>query len=195
MTIQRAMTGVDEVSRGDFHQLGAYTSASSLELVHFAGHGIPTLNQYGPNVTVGANADAPQKNGMPLSENGKPATGKLDGSLLNRAKTIIDSFNSDDVIESTINIESLRGIILQLWESAVNATQFHQEILAALESSVLGVETLNNNQLSAVREAIMDLGNDVLAPAHLDVIRRRFIVEGFSPLALLSEIENDKDGE
>jgi len=89
----------------------------------------------------------------------------------------------------------LRGIVLQLWESAANATQFHQEILAALESAVLGVETLNKNQLSAVREAVMDLGNDVLSEAHLDVIRRKFIAEGFSPLALLSEVENDKDGE
>ena len=195
MTLRSVMTGVDDASLADVHEMGAYTGTSNLKSKNVMGYGPSTLEHYNPNVTLGANAEVPQKAKMPLSENGKPASGKLDRSLLNRAKTIIDSFNSDDAIESTINIESLRGIVLQLWESAANATQFHQEILAALESAILGVETLNNNQLSAVREAIMDLGNDVLAQAHLDVIRRRFIAEGFSPLALLSEIENDNEGE
>ena len=195
MTLRPVMTGVDDASLSNVHEMDAYTGASSLKSKNVMGYSPSTLEHYSPNITLGANAEVPQKAKMLLSENGKPATGKLDGSLLNRAKTIIDNFNSDDVIESTINIESLRGIVLQLWESAANATQFHQEILAALESAILSVETLDKNQLSAVREAIMDIGNDVLAQAHLDVIRGRFITEGFSPLALLSEVENDKDGE
>jgi len=118
----------------------------------------------------------------------------LNKSLLKRAKDIIDSFNHHDVMEATIDLESLKGIVLQLWESATNGTQFHQEILATLESAILSVESPNESQLSAFKEAVMDLGNDVLTQAHVDVIRRRFISEGFSPLALLTEIEDVDDG-
>jgi len=194
MTIRHTMTGIDEASSGDFHELIAYTGTSSLESKNVTESGSSILNQYGPNVTVGANPEVPQKVRIPLTENGKSASGKLDGSLLKRAKAIIDSYNPDDLIESTINVESLRGIVLQLWESAAIATQFHQEILAVLESAVSSVESFNKTQLSAIREAIKDLENNVLAQAHLDVIRRRFIAEGFSPLAFLSEVENDNDG-
>lgn len=115
----------------------------------------------------------------------------LDRSLLNRANNIIDSLDHRDVVESTVHLESLRGIVLQLWEIAATSSQAHQEILAVLESAILSIESPNEGQLSAFKEAVMDLGNDVLTQAHVDVIRRRFIGEGFSPLALLSEL---KDG-
>jgi hypothetical protein len=187
------MTGVDEASLADFHELGAYTGTSSVESKNLMGFGPSALDRYGPNITLGANAEVPQKVRTPLAENGKPVSGRLDRSLLERANAIIDSFNAEDVMDSTINMESLRGIVLQLWESAANATQFHQEILAMLESAILSVECLSKSQLSAWREAVIDLGNDILAQAHLDVIRRRFIAEGFTPLALLSEAENDDD--
>jgi hypothetical protein len=117
----------------------------------------------------------------------------LDMSLLNRAKSIIDGFNPSDVIESAVNLESLRGIVLQLWESATNASQFHQEILANLESAILSVECPTKSQLAAFKEAVTDLRSDVLTQAHVNVIRKRFIREGFSPLAILSQIENADD--
>jgi len=124
----------------------------------------------------------------------KPAVGKgLNKSLLERAKSIIDGFNCDDVMDATVNLESLRGIVLQLWKSATNSSQFHQDILAILESAIISVEYPNKDQLTVFREAVIDLGNNVLTQAHVDVIRRRFISEGFSPLALLSEVEDGDD--
>lgn len=114
----------------------------------------------------------------------------LNKPLLEHAKSIIESFKPDDVIDAKVNLEALRGILLQLWNSAASSSQFHQDILATLESAMLTVESPNESQLSVFREAIVDLENGVLTQAHVDVIRRRFIGEGFSPLALLSEIED-----
>jgi hypothetical protein len=124
---------------------------------------------------------------------GKAAGKSLDKSLLARARNIIDGFTPGDVMEDTINFESLRGIVLQLWESAENASQLHQEILAILESAILSIECPTESQLAAFKEAVTDLGSDVLTQAHVDVIRRRFIAEGFSPLALLSEVKDGDD--
>ena len=123
---------------------------------------------------------------------GKPAAGKgLSKSLLERAKSIIESFKCDDTFDATINFDSLRGIILELWESARESTQFHQQILGILESAILSIEMPNQKQLLVFREAIVDLGHDVLTPAHVDVIRTQFVNHGFTPLALLSEIEDE----
>jgi hypothetical protein len=117
----------------------------------------------------------------------------LDRSLLNRAKNIMDGFNHSDIMEVAVNLESLRGIVLQLWESAANASQLHQEILAILESAILSVECPTESQLAAFKEAVTDLGIDILTQAHVNVIRRRFIAEGFGPLALLSEVKDGDD--
>jgi len=110
MTLRSVMTGVDDAPLADVHEMGAYTGTSSLKSKNVTGYGPSASVHYSPNVTLGADEEVPQKTKISISENGKPATGKLDGALLKRAKTIIDSFNYDDVIESTINIESLRAI-------------------------------------------------------------------------------------
>lgn len=191
MTVRHITTGVDESSVGGFNEPTPYTGTSGLEPTGVTASGSLAVGQYSPNETLGANVEAPQRRRPPLAENGKAASGGLDKSLLERAKTIIDCFNPDDVMDVTINLESLRGIILNLWESATNSTKFHQEILAILESAMLSVESPHEDHLSVFREAILDIGSDVLTQANAEVIRRRFINTGFSPLALLSEIEDD----
>lgn len=126
---------------------------------------------------------------------GKPSTGKgLNKSLLDRAKSIVESFKFDDAFDATIDFDSLRGIILELWESARDSTQFHRQILGILESAILSVEIPSQEQLSVFREAIIDLGHDVLTTSHVDVIHMQFMNQGFSPLALLSELEDEDCG-
>lgn len=193
MPLQPGTTGVNEGSVTGLDVPSFYTGNSHLGLSRSVTPRSSFTGEYGPNETTGANVEVSHRMRPPLSENGSASSGSLDKSLLKRAKIIIDSFDPSDVIGSAINTETLRGIVLQLWESATNATLFHQEILAAIESAVLSVESPSMNQLSAFKEAIMDLGSDVLAQAHLDVIRRRFIAEGFNPLALLSQVEDGDD--
>lgn len=117
----------------------------------------------------------------------------LNKSLLVRAKEILESFDANNLVESSVDLESLRGIVLQLWESAINSSQFHQQILAILESAILTIELPNQEQLSLFREAVIDLGHDLLTQAQVDIIQRQFISRGFSPLALLGDTE-DSDG-
>ena len=193
MTIQHVTSG-DEGSFINFNEPIFYTGTGGSEPRGIKTTGPSNVVQYVSNETLGANMEAPPRARIALAKERKPVAGGLNKSLLKRAKDIIDSFNHHDVMEATIDLESLKGIVLQLWESATNGTQFHQEILATLESAILSVESPNESQLSAFKEAVMDLGNDVLTQAHVDVIRRRFISEGFSPLALLTEIEDVDDG-
>lgn len=145
------------------------------------------------NITSGANVDKKQQQLVHSGRNGKAICSILDRTLLIRASEIIEGFDPDEIIDSTVNIESLRGIVLQLWETAKDATQFHQEILALLESAILSVENLNQEQLSVIREATKDLQNEVLAQVHVDIMRRRFLNVGFSPLTILSEIDGKDD--
>lgn len=145
------------------------------------------------NETLGADSQTPRLEQATHTSYGKALNGRLDKHLLHRATDIIDSFDSSDRMAYEINLESLRGIVMQLWESATSSTAYHQEILAMLESAVISVDLLSEGQLSALREAISDLESSPLTHVHVDIIRDRFIEEDFSPLALLSEMEEDGD--
>jgi len=193
MAVHPTTSGVDEISLKDFNKSTLLTGTSASEPTGVTAFGYPITHRYEANETIDVNGKTPQRAKTTLAQDRKAATGALDKSLLERAKSIIDGFNCDDIMDATINLESLRGIVLQLWESATSGTQFHQAILAILESALISVESPNEGQLSVFREAISDLENDVLTQAHIDVIQRRFIGEGFSPLALLSEIEEGDD--
>lgn len=183
--------GVDEVSEIDFKNLSVLTSTVELEASTLSKGA--SGGKYWFNETLGVSEDLPKAVQAPLDSRKQVAVGSLDKSLLERAKDVVESLRVNDVMDTAINLDSLRGIVLQLWESATNSTQFHQEILALLESAVISIESPNKDQLSVFREAIIDLENDVLAQAHVDVIRRQFIKRGFSPLAVLSEIEDSDD--
>ncbi|MGD0078172.1 MAG: hypothetical protein ABSB91_06060 [Sedimentisphaerales bacterium] len=122
-----------------------------------------------------------------------PATGKMDRELLSRAENIVEGFNIDDPLTSRVDRDSLCGAVLQLWEKSNKCSDYHQDILAILENGLLSTEKFEMRHLSVFREAIKDLQNETLTQAHIDVIQRRFMEEGMSPLALLTEV--DKSGE
>jgi hypothetical protein len=183
--------GVDEASEIDFKKSNILTGSLEFEAITLSKGA--KGNRYWFNETLGVSEDFPKAAQAPLGGRKQVAIGRLDKSLLERAKDIVESLRVNDVMDTAINLDSLRGIILQLWESATNSTQFHQEILAFLETAVISIESPNENQLSVFKEAIIDLENDVLAQAHVDIIRSQFIKRGFSPLAVLSEIEDSDD--
>jgi hypothetical protein len=179
----------DENAASDFNrsiiETGTSVSESPSKITSSRGY------EYKLDQTLDVTEKLPERTKDLVGKHGKILVGGLDKSLLKRAQIILESFDCDDAVSVAINIESLRGIILQLWESAANASQFHQDILAVLESAMLSVVSPSSHHLSVFREAIRDLNSDLLAQAHVDVIRRRFISAGFSPLALLTEIDED----
>jgi len=115
----------------------------------------------------------------------------LDKALLRRAVTVLESFDSHDVVATQLDMDTLRGLVVELWESAQSATQLHQDILALIEEAVLSVSSLSHAQILALKEGFRDLANPILVQIHVDLIRDRLIAEGFSPLALLSELADD----
>jgi len=155
----------------------------------------PSVRGYDSTLTIDANGEAAQVSRPAPSHASKDAHGILDQLLLRRAIEIVDSFEGCDVIDASVNLESLRGIVTQLWNSAVGSTRFHQDILAGLESGILSIEVPTPGQLSVIREALTDLSQKVLTQAHVEIIRSEFVSRGFSPLALLSNTEAGEDSE
>lgn len=190
MAYESTTDGVSRTSSEDYNRARLLTGTSEEETVPVGMLSVPKISQYRLNETLDAGKEIQPEPYGPVIDYKKVANGGLDKSLLKRARSIVENFNVSGVMDAAIDLESLRGVLLQLWQSATDSTQFHQEILTILESAAISVESPTPTQLSAFREAIIDLGRDVLAQVHIDVIRRRFISEGFSPLALLSEIKN-----
>ena len=138
--------------------------------------------------TMGANEGARWKANENSGTQVSFTQGRLDKSLLERAESIVDSFDSENVVELVINVEALRGIVLELWKTAKNSSQFHQDILSTLENALLSKHDFTGEDMGLFREAIRDLKNKVLVGEHVETISGRFINQGFSPLAFLSEI-------
>jgi hypothetical protein len=134
-----------------------------------------------------------QQNSL-MPQTGLSNTGQMDSDLLRRAEEIIEGFSTDDPMVCVVDRESLCSVILQLWETASRCSQFHQDILAILENALLSTEKPEAKHLSLFREAINDLRFNVLTQAHVSVIQQRFIADGLSPLALLTEVD-DHDNE
>ncbi len=153
----------------------------------------PYLNAeetFSSNATLGH--PAPRSDNEHRRENGK---GKVNTNLLQRAIEIVNGLDTDDAIAYVVDLEALRGIVLELWSTAATSSTYSQELLATLEGALLSVDLPTPDQVSAFREALRDLRSDVITEAHVDVIRRRFIAAGFSPLGLLTDaqIGNDDD--
>lgn len=117
--------------------------------------------------------------------------GKLDKALLERAENIIDSFDSSNVVEFTINLEALRGIVLGLWKRAENISFYHKDILSTLENALLSKNDFTEEDMELFQETIRDLKREVLVEGHYKILSERYIYQDFSPLAFLSEIKDE----
>ncbi|MCY2953829.1 MAG: hypothetical protein NTU53_17920 [Planctomycetota bacterium] len=127
---------------------------------------------------------------------GRSGKGHLDSGLLDRAQETIESIDTDDAETLLIRLQSLGGIACELWRAAASSSQYHRQILAAFESAVLTAiqaEGITSGQLRALRAAVIDLRSPVLTQGNVDSIASHLIDEQYSPLAILSEHE-ENDG-
>lgn len=126
--------------------------------------------------------------GEPILDGIRCGAGQLDTSLLNKAKELLESFQFDDPQDVIVRIEALSGLVSELWRGARASSQYHRQILAALDSAAIQagqIATLVPSQLNALRSAVYDLSQRTLTQANVDSIAGRLIDEGFSPLAPL----------
>jgi hypothetical protein len=105
-----------------------------------------------------------------------------------RAREIVETTDPSDAYNTTLQLGGLADTVLQMWENASTCSQHHQDILAILENAVRQArasDTITPQQLSTLREAIIDLGLPQLVRENVDIIRRRFIREGFGPWSFI----------
>jgi hypothetical protein len=118
-------------------------------------------------------------------------TGTLDASILDDALGVIESLRSARPDMVLMHLNSLSGLLCELWQSAAKSSTYHRQILSAADSAVLSAtvaETVNDRQLSAIRGALTDLGQRTLTQANVDSIASSLIDEQFSPLAILGDM-------
>jgi hypothetical protein len=120
---------------------------------------------------------------------------RLDPSLLERAESLMQDIEKATPETAAVTMESLRCVCYELWATAATASQWHQLLLAAIESMVRSLDQLSPGQASALRGAIKDLSNPSLNSTFLEVARSRLIDEGHNPLAILTTFEDADDGD
>ena len=164
--------------------------ASSLEVTTAAGNGTSIEHAYSDGMTLDSKGQVtPQSKSHSDFNHGVHAS--MNKTLLNRASELLRSLMDEgDPVRTEIDFQSLRGTVLSLWETAANASVFHQEILSILESAILSIDVPVKDQLGVFKEAVADLEADPITQAHVDVIRAQFIKRGFNPLAVLDGVDD-----
>jgi hypothetical protein len=188
------MTAKDSVTGGAVDMAGFVSSLADAGTDIMTGTmkgNAPGRRPRSTNATLGADEEAPQSVSSRAGIGQPPVSKGLDRALLRRAISILESFDVRDVVAAQLNMDALRGLVLDLWESAQSATQLHQDILALIEEAVLSVTSLSEAQVLVLKEGFRDLANPILVQVHVDLIRDRLSAQGFSPLALLSELRDD----
>lgn len=126
----------------------------------------------------------------------KSRCGKVDAYLLTRSRELLDSIDCADPINTQLNLTALVGTLREMWETATESSEIHQDILAAFENAVCLSDragTVNPSQLSAMREALADLAMDRLTPRNVEVVRARFVREGFGVLGFVGDADANVD--
>lgn len=116
------------------------------------------------------------------------AQAKLDQALLRKARELVSSIVPSDPYETQLFLMALAGTLAEMWESAAASSEWHQDILATLESAVkatVGEGTVNGAQVRFFREALSDLQQDRLVQKHAEVIRAEFVRQGFPSLGFM----------
>ncbi len=115
----------------------------------------------------------------------------IDAALLRRAEETLNSLDDADEIDMQLLLAGLVGIVSDLWESAAEASDIHQEILATLENGVRVAagrgRSLSTDESLAIRGAVHFLKQPRLVRSNAESIRSEFVEAGFQPLGFLEE--------
>ncbi len=122
--------------------------------------------------------------------------GNIDADLIRKATEITESLSLDDYFDTQLHLTALQGLACDMWASASESSELHQELLAVFESAVRQTNAdgdATHQQLDLFRECLCDLSRPSLVRAHAEVLRSQFIRMGFKPLAFLDEPNEQSD--
>ncbi len=115
-----------------------------------------------------------------------PHVGAIDADLLRQAREIALNLEPEDEFNTQLQLDSLKGLVADMWKSANAAGELYQDVLAILENGVrqaaVLLGTVNMGQAAAFREALTCLGETELVKSYADVLRSEFVQQGFRPL-------------
>ena len=116
---------------------------------------------------------------------------RIDEEPIDDAIELIEGIDLDVPDDADLAIASLLSIVGRMWPSTTRASQEHQELLAILESALLGRtdETLTPGHVRVFREVLLDLRREELTPANVEVVQSQFLDEGFGPLSPFSGVD------
>lgn len=117
---------------------------------------------------------------------------QIDPSLVAKASEIVESICPDDAFETAIALDTLAGMVMEMWKSAALAEGPHQDVLAVLESGVrqsVLKGCVTAEQRDHFRELLSDLSLSPLVGEHAEIARYRSTRVGFGSLAF---IDNDE---
>lgn len=126
----------------------------------------------------------------------RPRPKGIELALIVKAQDILDSIDPGDPLETALQLTAFAGTVMEVWESAETASAHHCDILAILENAAILASRsafATDDQLRAFREALVDLRQDRLVAENVEIIRGRFLHEGFPPLGYAQGSESDDD--
>jgi hypothetical protein len=137
-------------------------------------------------------ADRSERQVNKFRERSQTVDSPFDPVLLDRAKELLTRLDIDDQLTVTVNLTEIAATIASLWETADHTTPIHRMILATLDTSVLSVlaaESITQDQVEVIREALGDLAMKTVSETQAEAIRSRFIDLGKKPLFILNDAE------
>ena len=113
----------------------------------------------------------------------------VDAALLRRAEEMLKSLDGADELDVQLLLTGVVGIVSDMWESAADASDIHQEILATLENGVrIAAErgrSLSAVESLAIRSAVFSLKQARLVRSNAESVRSEFVEAGFPPMGFL----------
>jgi len=113
----------------------------------------------------------------------------VDAVLLGHAEETLKSLDGADELDVQLLLTGVVGIVSDMWESAAEASNIHQEILATLENGVRVAAERGRSPSAAeslaIRNAVYCLKQARLVRSNAESVRSEFVEAGFPPMGFL----------
>ena len=181
----------ETLSAAEISSSGDGTAAEGNRPTGYSDHTSYVLGSYPGRTTGHMITGAPQEpslTGHVRAERDIPikAAKALDRRCVADAVEFVESIRDADAYERQLHLTGLCGCVMDLWDTAVNSSESHQEILAALERAVRAAAIageVTREQLDAFREALTYLPQQHPGRTAARIVRNRLREAGSGSLS------------